>query len=508
MISRLLGFVRDILIASLLGASAVADVFFVAFRFPNLFRRIFAEGAFNSAFIPLFAKKLEQDGRSRARYFAEEAMALLLVTLLLLLAVAEISMPWLIYAIAPGFSDNPEKLSLAVLLTRIAFPYLLFISIVALLSGVLNALGRFAAAAAAPIMLNVVLIAVMSLAILFGVKDKVDAAILLCWGVFAAGVVQLLLLVFAVQREGMVLDFKLPRFSPDMKQLVMLGIPGILVGGVTQINSLVGTIIASAQESAVSWLWFADRVYQLPLGIVGIAIGVVLLPDLSRRLKSGDMRAVHNSQNRSLEFALFLTLPASVALFVAPEPIIRVLFERGAFMASDSQATAWALAAFAWGLPSFVMIKVFSPAFFAREDTKTPMRYASAGMLANMVLSFVLFYFIGHVGIAIATTISGWITAGLLWHKLYRLGHYRPDNQLRRTVGPIILSSIMMGCLIWAGLFVFGHYFAPDKPFSLQAVSLTVLVAGGLMVYVLLAHFTGALHIPTFLRTVTGRNRA
>ena len=241
-----------------------------------------------------------------------------------------------------------------------------------------------------------------------------------------------------------------PRLTPGVRRLVKLGIPGVIAGGITQFNILIGTIIASMQESAVSFLYYADRIYQLPLGVVGIAIGVVLLPDLSRSLRSGDDAAVSASQNRSLEFAMLLTLPASVALFVVPGPIIQVLFERGAFTAADTEATALALAAFAWGLPAFVMIKVFSPAFFAREDTKTPMYYAGAGLVVNVALSLALFPFFGHVGIAVATTISGWVNALLLLGTLYRRGFFATDAALRRRGPKILLSASSWAARLWA----------------------------------------------------------
>ncbi|MEM7619968.1 MAG: murein biosynthesis integral membrane protein MurJ [Pseudomonadota bacterium] len=505
MISRVLGFVRDILIAAVLGTGQVADAFVVAFRFPNLFRRIFAEGAFNSAFVPLFSKRLEGDGLTKAKLFAEDALALLLTALLITLTFAELFMPILMYVIAPGFSDTPEKFDYTVLLTRIAFPYLVFVSLVALLSGILNALGRFVIAAFAPVLLNVVLITAMSLVITLGIEDNQTAGFFLVWGVFCAGALQLIMLVFATSRNGLSLRLKWPVWNADMKHLVTLGVPGILAGGVTQINILVGTIIASQVDRAVSYLYYADRIYQLPLGIVGIAIGVVLLPDLSKRLRSGDTDSVHNSQNRSLEFSLLLTLPAAVALFTVPEPIIRVLFERGAFDASDSGATALALAAFAWGLPAFVLIKVFSPAFFAREDTKTPMRYAAISMVVNVALSFALFPYLGHVGIAVATTLAGWVNAGLLWATLSWSGHFVTDDKLKRSLRPILISSLMMGGVLMLGFHLTGQFFAPEAGLIIQIIALSVLVISGFTVYITSAHYTGALHVPTFMKILIGR---
>lgn len=504
MISRVLGFVRDILIAAVVGTGFVADAFFVAFRFPNLFRRLFAEGAFNSAFVPLFAKALEGEGSSRAKRFAEEALSFLLAALLITTALAELFMPWLMYVIAPGFADAPGKFSLAVVLTQIAFPYLLCMSLVALLSGILNALGKFAAAAAAPILLNVILISVMLVAAFFGLENKPESGVLLAWGVAFAGLVQLIVLHFAAQASGYSLKVRWPKMTEGVKRLLVLGVPGVIAGGITQLNIVVGTIIASWQDGAVSFLYYADRIYQLPLGVVGIAIGIVLLPDLSRRLRQGDMEAVSDSQNRSLEFSLLLTLPAAVAIFVVPEPIIRVLFERGAFTWQDSQATSAALAAFAWGLPAFVLIKVFSPGFFAREDTKTPMIFAGVNMLVNVSLSVALFLLLGHVGIAIATSVAGWVNAILLWATLRRRGQFEIDARFRRHIGPIIGASVLMGGVLYGLSLLLASWFTPESGFLIQSVALTLLVGTGLFTFFAAAHFTGGANVKTMLRQLKG----
>ena len=506
MISRVLGFIRDISIAAVLGTGAVADAFFVAFRFPNLFRRLFGEGAFNAAFVPLFSKELEANGKTAARQFAEEALSGLLFVLLVLTAIAEISMPWLMYAIAPGFADTPDKYDLAVLLTRIAFPYLLCMSLVALLSGMLNALDKFAAAAAAPIVLNIILIAAIGLAAFLDQGNTSGAGVILAWGVAIAGVVQLLLLAMSAARSGMRLKLKRPRMTPGVKKLVTLGIPGIIAGGITQINIMIGTIIASLQDSAVSYLYYADRIYQLPLGVVGIAIGVVLLPDISKKLRAGNMAAVHKSQNRSLEFALMLTLPASIALFLIPTPIIQVLFERGAFGLNDTSATALALSAFAWGLPAFVLIKVFSPAFFAREDTKTPMRFAGVSMVVNVVLSLTLFYalklngIMPHLGIAIATTVAGWVNALLLWRALAKNGQFEFDAQLKRNLPLILLASLFMGACVWWGARWAMPYLVNDNGLWVQITALGALITTGVAVFAAAIQIFGVAHLPSLLR--------
>ena len=362
--SRALGFVRDILIAASIGSGPVADAFFVAFRLPNLFRRLFAEGAFNSAFVPIFAGKLEEEGRNGARRVAEEIMAGLLFVLLVFTALAELAMPLMIHALAPGFTEDPAKFDLAVVLTRITFPYLLCMSLIAFLSGILNSLGKFAAAAFAPVLLNVVMIGTLVLILLVGADNSPLAGYYLAWGVFVAGFVQLAALVWALLHNDFPLSFRRPKSTENTKKLIRLGIPGVVAGGVTQLNIMIGTIIASFQAGAVSYLYYADRIYQLPLGVVGIAIGVVLLPDLTRKVRAEDSKAVDAAQNRAMEFAMFLTLPAAIALAVVPGPIIGVLFERGQFTSDDTHMTAMALAAFAFGLPAFVLNKVLSPGFF------------------------------------------------------------------------------------------------------------------------------------------------
>ena len=512
MISRLMGFVRDILIAGVLGAGPIADAFFVAFRFPNLFRRLFAEGAFNAAFVPLFARELETGGKVAARNFAQEALSVLLATLLIFTLLAELSMPWLMFAIAPGFADlpqsfdlayftyvvtlngndMPEKYELAVFLTRIAFPYLLFMSLTALLSGVLNSLGRFMAAAAAPILLNVILVSAMLVAVPF--FD--NPGFVLSWGVAVAGAAQFLMLLWATRRAGFHLHLRRPKLTPKVRRLIRLGIPGVISGGITQLNLLVGTIIASLQAGAVSWLYYADRIYQLPLGVVGIAIGIVLLPDLARRLRSGDEAGALGVQNRSFEFAMLLTLPAAVALAIIPGSIISVLFERGAFGAADTQATALALSAYAFGLPAFVLGKVFAPGFFAREDTVTPMRYALISIGANIVLSIALFQWLGFFGIALATTLAAWLNTSLLGVRLIALGHFKADSRLRKRVPLILVAALLMGVTLWGAALLLEPWL--KDVFWLQISALTILVTGGMAVFAIFCQLTGAINLAEF----------
>ncbi|KAB2916286.1 MAG: murein biosynthesis integral membrane protein MurJ [Hyphomicrobiaceae bacterium] len=511
MVSRVFGFLRDILIAATLGSGAVADAFFVAFRFPNLFRRLFGEGAFNAAFVPLFAKRLEGDGRDAARAFAEEAMAGLVFVLLALTIVAQITMPILMYGLAPGFSANPAKFDLAVLLTQITMPYLLCMSLVALMSGVLNSLGKFVESSAVSIVLNLTMMAATFVALAMGLRNEPLAGIVQAWGVFAAGILQLLLLIDGLRRNGLRLRLRWPRLTPGVRRLVALGIPGVIAGGVTQINIVIGTVIASLQNGAVSHLYYADRVYELPLAIVGIAIGVVLLPDVSRHLRAGNHAAVMDSQNRSLEFAMLLTVPAAVALAVVPTEIVRGLFERGAFTAADTPATAYALAIFALGLPSFVMIKVFSPAYFAREDTRTPMLYATLSLTANTLGSigfFFLFRWLGlmpHLGIALATTLGGWLNAGLLYRTLVAQGHFVADARLKRVLPLIVLASLVMGGALWYAAAALQPWLTPPQGILVRAGALAVLVGAGLAVYALAALLTGAVEIRQLRRLLARR---
>ncbi len=500
-ISRILGFIRDILIASVIGTGPVADAFFVAFRFPNLFRRLFGEGAFNAAFVPLFARRLEQGGEAAARLFAEQALAVLLAALLVFTAACMAAMPWLMYVLAPGFVEDPAKFDMAVQLSRITFPYLLFMALAALLSGLLNSLYRFAAAAAAPILLNVFFIASLVAVIpLVGLPGEV-----LAWTVAAAGAAQFLLLYVAAARAGMPLRLPRPRLTEGVRRLLKLMVPGVLSAGAQQLNLLVGTIIASLQAGAVSYLYYADRIYQLPLGLIGIAFGIVLLPDLSRKLRGGAEEAAMDSLNRGLEHALLLTLPATAALIAIPWPIIVVLFEHGAFDRAASDATAAALAAFALGLPAYVLVKVLQPAFFAREDTVRPLQMASASVAANIVLALILFWPLGHVGLALATALAAWLNAGLLALGLRRRGYIALDARLRQRLPRIVLASAVMGGGLWGGARLLGPWF--DAALPLQASALALLVGAGLAGYAVLALLLGAVRADE-LKTLLARRPA
>lgn len=501
LLSRVLGFVRDIIAAAVLGTGPVADAFYVAFRFPNLFRRLFGEGAFNSAFIPLFAAKLEGEGKEAARQFASEAMSGLAFVVLLVSAVCMITMPWLMYLLAPGFSDTPAKFDLAVALTQITFPYLLCMSLVALLSGVLNSFGKFVESSSVSIILNLTLALAMLLSIWLGYRNDPMAGYIQAWGVFVAGLLQLAHLLWGIRRSDFWLRLQRPRWTPGMQDLVTLGIPGVIAGGITQVNILIGTMIASMQDGAVSHLYYADRLYELPLAIVGIAIGVVLLPEVSRQLRAGNTAGVMDSQNRSLEFAMLLTLPSAIALAVVPSDIVRVLFERGAFTVRDTPYTAYALAIFALGLPSFVLIKVFSPAYFARHDTTTPMRFAGWSLTANTLGSIGLFFlfrtlgWMPHLGIAVATTLGGWMNAILLWRGLTRAGHFEIDDKLKYALPRIIASSLVMGAALYGASILLNPWLEQSNGIAVRFSALGLLIGAGALVYFVAAWGSGALRL-------------
>ncbi len=443
LLSRGAGFARDMMMAAYLGAGPVADAFNVAFSLPNMFRRFFAEGAFNMAFVPMFSKKLE--GGEDAQGFARDAFSGLGAILILFAVIGTLAMPWLVWAMASGFVGD-ARFDLAVLYGQIGFSYILFISLVALLSGVLNAHGRFTEAGFVPVLMNLMFIAAMLMAVWAGW----DMGLTLAWTVPVTGVAQFAFTWFAAARLGYRFTPRLPKWTPELRRLAVIAAPAVLAGGVVQINLLVGRQVASYTEGAVSWLVYADRLYQLPLGVVGIAIGTVLLPDLSRRLRAGDAQGGRDSFNRGTEFALALTLPAAVALVVIAFPLTRVLYERGAFGPSDTAATALALAIYGAGLPAFVLHKVLQPLFYAREDTKSPFRYAVVSMILNAVIAVGLMPYIGFAAAAWATTLAGWIMVAQLWIGSRRMGdEARLDARSSARLPRIVLASAIMGAALW-----------------------------------------------------------
>lgn len=445
LVSRGAGLVRELMMAAYLGAGPVADAFNVAFSLPNMFRRFFAEGAFNQAFVPLYAKKLE--GGEGAEDFAQNAFSGMTAFLIVFSLIGTLIMPLLVWAMAAGFVGD-GRFDMAVDFGRITFCYIGFISLFALLSGILNAHGHFAEAGAVPVLMNLVFIAAMFLASRMGW----DMGTTLAWTTPVTGAAQLAWTMYAARRIGFVPHLRWPRLTPDFKRLMVNMGPALLVGGVVQINLLVSRQVASGTEGAISWLVYADRLYQLPLGVVAIAVGTVLLPELSRRLQAGDAAGGREAFNRGTEFALLLTLPAAVALVVIAFPITEVLYQRGAFGADDTAATALALAIYGLGLPAFVLQKALQPLFYAREDTRSPFRYAVWSMAINAALAFGLMPWIGFSAAAWATTLSAWVMVVQLWWGARRLGEEaRFDARFLSRFWRIAAASALMGAALWGG---------------------------------------------------------
>lgn len=496
--SRILGVVREIILLNYIGPGPVMDAFVAAFRLPNMFRRFFAEGAFNSAFVPMFSKRLEADDDPMG--FCREALSGLAFILLILCALALVFMPALVWATASGFAGS-ERFDLTVEFGRVVFPYIFFISLAALLSGVLNAAGHFAAAAAAPVLLNIgVIAAMMGAAFLDG-----PIATALVWAVPFTGAAQLWLVWRAADKAGLRVRPQRPRWTPQMKNLVIVAVPAALAGGVMQINLLVGQQVASHFDKAVGWLYAADRLYQLPLGVVGIAVGIVLLPDLSRRLQAGDDAGGREALSRAAEISLALTIPAAVALVVIPLPLVSVLFERGATGASDAAAMATAVAVYGLGLPAFVMQKVLQPLFFARGDTKSPFRYAMLSVIVNAGVAFGLSPFIGWIACAWATTIAGWGMVGLLILGSRNFGAVaRFDARYHKRIWRIIAAALIMGGLLYGAQ----HILAPALSMSgMRYIALIALIAVGIAGYFAVAHMIGALRLSDIKGAMRRRKR-
>ena len=439
--SRILGFVRDILIAARLGAGPVADAFFVALRLPSLFRRLFGEGAFAAAFVPGFTGTLAAEGREAARAYAEQAFALMLIGLGLLVIAGEVFMPQVMLGLAPGFAAIPAKFALAVTLSRLTFPYLVLICLAALVSGVLNGLDRFTAASASYLLFNVVMIA----ALLWLTPFLPSAGHALAVGVTLSGLAQLGVLLVAARRAGMRLRLVRPRLTPPMRALLRRMAPGLVGAGVTQLNLAVDVIIASLLPAGtVSVLYYADRVNQLPLGTIGTAVGTALLPLLARQIRAQALVELRATLNQALALALALTLPAAFALMLLAEPIMLALFRHGALSGAAAAKSAAALAAYAIGLPAFVLAKLFSPGFFARGDTKTPVKIGVIAVFLNLALNLALMRPLGYLGPPLATSLAAFFNAFALALLLARAGHFGPDRALLGRIGRILAAALAM----------------------------------------------------------------
>jgi putative peptidoglycan lipid II flippase len=488
LLSRVVGFLRDLVFAALLGAGPIADAFVVAFRLPNLFRALSAEGAFSAAFVPIYARLLAGDGRAVAQRFAEDTLAVMVAVLTVAVVVGEAAMPWIMQGLAPGFAGDAKQMALVIELGRITFPYLLLISLTAFQGAVLNAHRRFAAMAAAPILLNLALLAVPLLLLSFGIGDAQAFA----WAVIVGGVAQFLFLAFVCHREGIRLRLPWPRLSPTVRRLFRRMGPGVIGAGVTQLNLVIGTVLATLiADGAVSYLYYADRLSQLPLGVVGAAVGTALLPLLAAELKTEPAAALA-THNRAIEAALLLSLPAAVGLVVLAHPIVAVLFQRGAFGAAESLATADAVAAYALGLPAFVLVKALSPGFLAREDTATPVKLGMIAIAINLALNLALMRPFGHVGIALGTSAAAWCNVALLWGTLGRRGHFALDARSRRMLPRLALAALGMGAAV----------FAMKQGLGIGVVALAIEVGVGGLVFVGLVLLLGAARIADIRRAL------
>lgn len=491
--SRVLALVRDSLQARYVGASFASDAFTIAFRLPNMFRALFAEGAFNAAFIPMFNRKVGETGELSAGLdFAERALSVLFAVLLGFTAIM-LAAAWPItWAMSLGFNNaTPDQFAFAVQLSRITIPYLMLISLASLLGGILNSLDKFWVNAAAPILLNIAMVT----ALVFFNGDPYETARAQAVAVPIGGLLQLGWLALACRRAGVSLRPRLPRVDPEVRRLMKLILPAAMGAGASQVNLLISSALAARLLAAgsISYIYYADRLNQLPLGLIGIGLGTILLPTISRLLGAGREAEAMETQNRGTELALFLTLPAMVALIVAAEPIVRGLFQYGAFDAADTRACAWALAGFSVGLPSYVLVKVLTPGFYARQDTRTPVRYAMWSVGVNIVANIILIPLLGHVGPPLATALASTVNVAMLYRTLRKRGHFAVDAQLRRRLPRLALAALLMGAAVFGLESLLDPYLI--GPMAMRYAALVVLVGTGCAIYGLACFVTGAFRV-------------
>lgn len=485
LLSRVVGMVREILMARYLGAGFAADAFLVAFRLPNLFRSLFAEGAFSAAFVPLVSRHLGQqdgsEGLKRAVRLTEQALAVLFPVLLVFTIVIMVAATPLVWAMTGGFEDrSPEKLALTVQLTRLAFPYLMLISLASLMGGLLNALGRFWVYAAAPVLLNLTFIIGF---VAFHSDDPIETATTQAAAIAIAGIAQFLWLSWDCWRIGVLPRLTWPQMTPEVRTLLRRIGPAAIGAGAMQINLLVSTMIAARNlpQGSVSYLYYADRLNQLALGMIGVGMGIALLPTMGRLIGAGNSQAAIHQQNRGMEFVLLFGLPASVALMVSADPIVAALFQHGEFSQADRIASAAALRAFSTGLVAYMLVKVLTPGFHARGDTRTPMLIALAAIALNLLGNLTLSRLFDHVGIAIATSVSAWVNVAVLAAVLIRRKQWRPDSGLLATAPRMLLAALLMAAVLW----VVNPYVLPMAQASLaqRALGMLLLVGSGGLVY-------------------------
>ena len=493
LLSRVLGLVRDSLFARYVGAGFASDAFLVAFRLPNMFRALFAEGAFSSAFIPMFNKKVadpEGKGLRDGLDFAEAALAVLLPVLIVMTVLLEVFAWPVTFMLSGKFNGvSAEQFAYAVQLSRLTIPYLMLISIVSLFGGILNSMNKFWVNAAAPILLNVTLIVAL---LGFHSDDPLVTARNQAIGVSVSGALQLAWLAWACRQNGVRLRLRRPRLSPEVKRLLKLILPAAAGAGAVQINLVVSTALAASllANGSVTYIYMADRLNQLPLGLIGIGLGTVLLPTISRQLGGGEEAAAMDTQNRGMELALLLTLPATMALVLCGEPIAAALFGYGKFDALDTHYTAQALAAFSIGLPSYILVKVLTPGFYARQDTKTPVRFATMSMGVNLLGNLVLIMPLQHMGPPLATAIASTVNVWMLYRTLVKRGHFVADARLKRRVWRLALAALAMGGVLWLGQGLVMPYV--QGTWTIRLAAMAALVTSGVVVYGLATVVLGA----------------
>ncbi|MFN7089230.1 MAG: murein biosynthesis integral membrane protein MurJ [Allorhizobium sp.] len=473
--SRVLGFVRDSMIAYAMGSGPMAEAYTVANRLANMFRRLFAEGAFATAFVPTYTSIAEVGGKERAQIFASESVSILVYVLALTTVLAELFMPQLTLLLAPGFADSPEKLDATILMGRILFPYLLLISLTTSYISILYSVGDFKLASFSQVFQNVFLICALAAILLLSLHGTLTAGLYLSVATLAGGVFQLIVVYAACRRRGIRLRLVAPSASVEVKRLYSMALPGIISGGVAQINITVGTAIASTQAGAVAWLYYADRLYQLPLGIIGITVATVILPDLSRMQERGEIEKVHHHLNRSLEFAMIFAVPATIGLMLFSKELVGGLFEYGRFSAADTEATAAVVALFGTGLPAYIALAVFRPAYFSKGDAFTPLKFSILNMGLNVMIAVSLFPFLGYLACAIATSVAAWVNFLLLYVKMRRDQIYAPDTRVIKSLWLTAIAAIVMAGGGLAFVYAVGSFEKLDYGKTLVLVGLLPL---------------------------------
>ena len=504
MVSRVFGFAREMLMSRIMGASGAADAFLVAFRLPNTFRRLFGEGAFSAGFVPLFSQHYHgPGGMEAARKFSEEVLAVFLPALFVFTLVFEAIMPLFVLAIASGYADEQAKFDLTVYLTRITFPYLLLISLVSFFSGILNSLTRFVAAAFAPALLNMSMLGAMLIVPTGGVATAQALSV----GVTVGGVLQLVLTWQSARRAGVSLRLRRPRMTPGVKRFFVVVIPATLGAGVYQISQLIDTFFATRlPEGSMSYLNYSDRLNQLPLSVIGTALGTAILPQISRFISQDDPGEAARVQGKAVELSMLLCLPAALALAVAAGPLVVALFQGGRFTADDAHFTGNVLAIIVSGLPAYVLVKVITPGFYARQDTKTPVKTAAIVLVANIVLNFALIPFFGIYGLAAVIAICSWLNCIMLYVILRRRGHFRIEGWLWSRIGRQFLAGLAMMAALFGVRMVLGDWFDGSAGHRMAAV--VAMVGTGLLVYVPMVWLVGGMDKEDLMILTTRRKAA